>query len=128
MVLKKYFLTCCIAVVFLFSPLGVLASENYSVQLYFGLSVPEGKSVTPKQWNQFVADSIAKRFDGFNVVDSLGYWKGKPENSKIVTIILKEDQVHQAEVIAKEYAKLFHQDSVMLVQSSIEKWEFLSGK
>lgn len=119
-----YYLTIAL----LLLPLQALAADIYSVQLYFGLSVPDGSNVTNKQWEQFVSNSITKRFDGFNIVDSRGYWKGKPEPSKIVTIIVKQEQLKDIEVIAKDYAQQFHQDSVMLVQSPVENWKFVEGK
>lgn len=119
-----YYLTIAL----LLLPLQALAADIYSVQLYFGLSVPDGSNVTNKQWEQFVSNSITKRFDGFNIVDSRGYWKGKPEPSKIVTIIVKQEQLKDIEVIAKDYAQQFHQDSVMLVQSPVENLKFVEGK
>ncbi len=54
--------------------------------------------------------------------------KGKPEPSKIVTIIVKQEQLKDIEVIAKDYAQQFHQDSVMLVQSPVENLKFVEGK
>ena len=80
--------------------LRALAAEIYSVQLFFGMSIPGGGTVTIKEWNSFVDNHIVKRFDGFNIVDSIGYWKGEPEHSKIVTIVVDGDKVSDAEAIA----------------------------
>ncbi|MDA0127832.1 DUF3574 domain-containing protein [Vibrio sp. MarTm2] len=109
-------------------PLKALASDVLHVQLFFGLSIPNGGNVSQTEWNDFVSDHIASRFDGFNIVDSTGYWKGKAETSKIVTIILKQEELGKAESIAHAYATLYHQDSVMLVQSPVTQWEFVEQK
>jgi hypothetical protein len=117
--LNKYLLSMMLVVCTACLPLRALASEAYSVQLYFGLSIPDGRVVTTKQWNDFVVSQIAPRFDGFNVMDSLGYWRGKAEQSKVVTIIMPKDQLPKAALIAKQYATLYHQDSVMLVHHPV---------
>ncbi|MCE2573475.1 DUF3574 domain-containing protein [Motilimonas eburnea] len=117
-----------ITLVLLLSSVRAFASDDYSVQLYFGLSVPDGSGVSMQQWDTFMTEHIVTRFAGFNVVDSVGYWQGKPERSKIVTILLKASQVAEAEAVARQYAKQFHQDSVMMVKSSVVKVEFVSAK
>jgi len=120
-----FFFTLPIALMPLKSAASEVTPEVYSIQLFFGLSIPDGEKITLQQWDDFVANNIAKRFDGFNIVDSEGYWKGKPERSKIVTIIAKSEEVSKAESIAHDYATMYHQDSVMLVKKPINKWEFV---
>tara|TARA_Y100001956_G_scaffold37525_1_gene36963 strand:+ start:768 stop:1154 length:387 start_codon:yes stop_codon:yes gene_type:complete len=124
---KRIFPVSIILIVLLL-PFKTLASDIFHVQLFFGLSIPNGGSVSQTEWNDFVTDHIASRFDGFNIVDSTGYWKGKAETSKIVTIILKQAEIAKAESIAHTYATLYHQDSVMLVQSPVTQWEFVEQK
>ena len=46
----------------------------------------------------------------------MGYYKGEPERSKDVTIILTEKEMEKAKGLARRYAKRFGQDSVMLVK------------
>jgi hypothetical protein len=65
-------------------------TQNFRVRLYFGLSLPQGGGVSLKQWHDFQNTVLAKTFDGFNVVDSTGFYKGQPERSKIVTILTNQ--------------------------------------
>lgn len=113
-------------VLLLFFSANVLAADIFRLRMYFGLSLPTGNSVSLEQWQNFERDKIAKTFDGFNVVDSIGYYKGKPERSKIVTIILQENDLSKAETLAKDYAKTFKQDSVMMVKVKVDQWSFIS--
>ncbi|MCE0557400.1 DUF3574 domain-containing protein [Motilimonas sp. E26] len=117
-----------LVIVIALTPLRVLASDYYSVQLYFGLSIPDGSGVTMKQWDAFLSEQIVPRFAGFNVVDSVGYWQGEPERAKIVTIVMKAASIPDAEAIARLYARMFHQDSVMMVQHPVAKLEFVTEK
>jgi hypothetical protein len=54
----------------------VCDSERYQVRLFFGLSIPGGGSVTREQWKVFQTKEISTAFEGFNVVDSTGLYKG----------------------------------------------------
>ena len=125
MLFKKQYLAFFFALPVALMPMKSAASDVYSIQLFFGLSIPDGEKITLQEWDHFVTNNIAKRFDGFNIVDSEGYWKGKPERSKIVTIIAKSEEVSKAESIAHDYATMYHQDSVMLVKKPINQWEFV---
>lgn len=101
--------------------------EIVRVRLYFGLSLPGGGAVSLQDWNRFRDGEIAKAFEGFNVVDSVGFYKGKPERSKIVTLIVKESEVPKIKKLAKSYAKKFRQDSVMMVMVPVAQWSFIDG-
>lgn len=97
----------------------------FSVQLYFGLSKPNGGSVSLNEWNKF-EKSIATTFKGFNVIESVGYYKGKIERSKIITLIISKGELDNVKQIAKKYTKMFSQESVMLVKSPVLEWSFIT--
>lgn len=97
----------------------------YRVRLFFGLSLPTGGGVSLKQWQAFEQDVIAKTFDGFNVVDSTGFYKGEPERSKVVTLIVTQDQMDKVRSVASQYAATFKQDSVMMVKVKVDEWAFI---
>ena len=101
------------------------ADDTFRLRLYFGLSLPQGRAVSLADWESFQQGYITKYFDGFNVVDSVGYYKGKPERSKIVTIIVKAKDIAKAKELASIYAKKFQQDSVMLVKVPVLEWDFV---
>ncbi len=99
--------------------------DVYRLRLFFGLSLPEGGAVSLEQWQNFQNNEIATAFEGFNVVDSVGYYQGKPERSKIVTLIVKQPDINKAKSLASRYAKKFGQDSVMMVTVPVLEWEFI---
>lgn len=114
--------------VFIFTASAVGADKRvYRVRMFFGLALPHGGSVSLEQWREFELREIAKVFKGFNVVDSTGYYKGKPERSKIVTVIVTEEGVRKAEKLAKVYAGRFRQESVMMVKIPVEEWRFIGN-
>lgn len=78
-------------------------------------------------WQLFLKDEIVKNFDGFNFVDSVGFYKGKPEQSKIVTFIVNENEMSKVEMLARSYAKKFHQESVMMVKVAVSQWDFIEA-
>ena len=113
-----------IILVQVFSVNNVQASEYLRIRIYFGLSLPQGNSVSLDDWNTFEKNQITKYFDGFNVVNSTGYYKGKPERSKIVTIVLEEKDIPKAKKLARIYAEKFNQESVMVVTVPVVEWTF----
>jgi hypothetical protein len=81
-------------------------------QLYLGRNIPTGGVVTDHQLAAFLRVDVTPRFLGFTVQNALGYWKGEPEDTVILTICCDEcDQPKVAEV-AQLYKELFRQESV----------------
>ncbi len=104
------------------------ANEVYRLRIFFGLSLPSGGAVSLNDWQIFQQEEIAKVFEGFNVVDSTGYYKGKPERSKIVTVLVEETDIQKAKDLAALYAKTFQQESVMIVKVPVLEWSFVKAK
>ncbi|ODB35617.1 hypothetical protein BB427_03175 [Pseudoalteromonas sp. BMB] len=110
------------------TPLSYANTDDvFRLRLYFGMSLPEGGAVSLAEWESFQNEQITKYFDGFNVVDSVGYYKGQPERSKIVTVIVTEQEVTKAKELASIYAKTFKQDSVMMVKVPVLEWDFIEA-
>lgn len=101
--------------------------QNYRVRLYFGLSLPDGGGVSLKQWRAFQQNVLVTNFEGFNVVDSTGYYKGEPERSKIVTILTNESGMKAIKKVASQYATKFQQESVMMVKIKVDEWVFIKA-
>jgi len=108
-------------------PESAFAEDVYRLRMFFGLSLPKGGAVSLAAWQRFQKNKIAKAFEGFNVVDSVGFYKGKPERSKIVTIIVPEKDIPKAKALAKLYSKKFHQESVMIVKVPVLEWSFIGA-
>lgn len=105
---------------------GVHADDVFRVRLFFGLSKPDGGVVSPGDWKDFESNSISRRFPGYNVVDSTGFYKKKAERSKIVTLIVYEKELEKVKSLAREYAERFEQESVMMVKIKVEEWSFIT--
>ena len=95
-------------------------------ELYFGRNIgTDGQTITLDQWEKFVDEEIALRFDGFSLHYLTGFWKGKPEETTKVEIMVPCDENHPAAKrniaeIRQRYCKQFQQESVMLVISDVE--------
>ena len=100
-------------------------AETWRVRLFFGLSLPAGGGVSLAQWQAFEKEHIVTTFEGYNVVDSVGVYKGKPERSKILTLIVEDKELAKVKAVARQYAKTFHQDSVMMVKVAVADWQFI---
>lgn len=103
------------------------SDDTYQLRMFFGLSKPNGGAISLQEWQSFQQDDLAIVFDGFNVVDSVGYYKGKPERSKIVTVIVAQKDIVKAKALASRYSKRFQQDSVMITQVPVMDWSFVGS-
>lgn len=110
----------------LYSAVGV-AGDIVELKLFFGLSIPGGGVVTEEQWRGFERTRIATSFEGFDVVDSTGYYKGEAEGSKLVILVIDEEEVDKAKALAALYAEEFRQDSVMVVKVPVLEWDFVGA-
>jgi hypothetical protein len=85
-------------------------------QLYLGKHIGIfDRMVSEIDFNRFITDEVLGDFESFSVTDGIGYWKGKPEPIKVLTIISYsyEDAliIHR---IADSYKKRFYQDAVLV--------------
>ena len=72
------------------------AEEWTETRLYFGNQIPienlpcNGNislvEVTDSLWRVFLAKTVVPLFDGFTVLEAVGYWKGAPEVTRILVI------------------------------------------
>ncbi|WP_113906399.1 DUF3574 domain-containing protein [Aliidiomarina celeris] len=116
-----------IALMCFFTVAGIATATEHGavkVQMYFGLNMPQGE-VSVAEWMNFEKTEVATRFNGFNVVDSVGYYQGQAEKSKIITLIIPENELPKVKELATVYTNLFEQDSVMVLVSSVEQWLFI---
>lgn len=85
-------------------------------QLYLGKDIEVlNRKVSDIDFDRFIQKEVIGDFESFSVTDGIGYWKGKPEAIKILTIISHsyEDAliVHR---IADAYKKRFYQEAVLV--------------
>ncbi|MCG7551669.1 DUF3574 domain-containing protein [Pseudoalteromonas sp. Of7M-16] len=102
-------------------------TQSTGIKMYFGLSIPTGGEVTPQQWQQFESNQVANTFTGFSVTDSVGYYKGKKEHAKVITIYnASAADIEAANQLGKQYAQLFNQDSVLVVLLDVAQIRFVT--
>ena len=96
-------------------------------QLWFGLSQPGGRIISPQQWQQFVDQVITPAFpQGLSVIDATGQWLGHDgvrvrESSRGVLLIYQasKEKSQAIDQIRTRYRQLFSQDSVMRVDQPV---------
>lgn len=96
-------------------------------ELYFGLSFPDGGTISEVQWQQFLREEITPRFrDGLTVVDAYGQWLDSSENlvrerTKLVILIHPESAERDRAIreIIDSYKQKFQQESVLRVSASV---------
>ncbi|HJP17286.1 MAG TPA: DUF3574 domain-containing protein [Nitrospinota bacterium] len=126
--MNKYISLFVVAItVMLALPVSGYANEIFRVRLFFGLSLPNGGAVSLYDWQMFEKKQISRTFEGFNIVDSTGFYKGKPERSKVVTLIVEKKDIQKAKELAKSYAQQFQQESVMIVVVPVLEWSFIGA-
>lgn len=104
----------------------VVAAEKYvRTELYFGLTKPDGSTLTESEWVAFVDEIITPRFpDGFTVVDGKGQWRNSAgkivkESSRVFIVVYprktRADASKKIDEVRAEYKKRFNQESVMRI-------------
>jgi hypothetical protein len=95
-----------------------------SADLYFGLSIPGGGTVSEADWQRFVDEEITPRFpDGLTITDAKGQWKSASglvrEPSKHLFVIKASADAEKIAAIRAAYRARFHQESVLLVETPV---------
>ena len=101
--------------------------EMARTELYFGLAMPDAKTVSEAEWQAFVDQHIAPRFkDGLTVVDARGQCLTKAkklvhENVKVVILVHPDTPAARIAVfnIISAYKDRFRQESVLRVTDKV---------
>lgn len=97
------------------------------IELFFGLSFPDGGSLSESEWKNFTASSITPRFPGgFTVYDASGQWLNAfgaltKEGTKVVVLITdnSREKFLLIDEIREAFKEEFRQESVLLVNSCV---------
>jgi hypothetical protein len=90
-------------------------------EMFFGLDHSDGRSVSPEEWDKFLADTITPRFPlGLSVLEVKGQWQRpdgvvERENTKLVVLVKPPplaDGMILINEISREYQHRFNQDPV----------------
>jgi hypothetical protein len=98
-------------------PCRLSGASAVSVELLFGLSIPGGGTVSPDQFDAFLATEVAPRFPGFTVLPAAGYWQGRPEGARVVMVAAPDDAdtARKLDAVRAAYRTRFSQRSVGLI-------------
>jgi hypothetical protein len=96
-------------------------------ELYFGTSLPDGKSIAEDQWQQFLNDEITPHFrEGLTVVDGYGQYLDSSgtllrEKTKLVILIYEPSPSREKAIqeIMQKYKQKFQQESVLRVTNEV---------
>lgn len=86
---------------------------------YFGLLTKDGCNVTDDQLRTFLDNTVAPVFPGFTTYRAHGYWKGTSEPTLIFETLDEPSRRADVDAIAREYARQFNQESVLVTQETI---------
>ena len=99
----------------------------YKTELYMGMSVPGGGTVSETAWEDFLSEIVTPRFPaGFTVLDGRGQYREASgtiakEPSHVLVFLYKKSERRDArskiEEIRNEYKRRFSQESVLRVDS-----------
>jgi hypothetical protein len=72
-------------------------------------------------------DGVAERltaahFDGFNITETTGYWKGQREDSIVIEIIAPGSDSLKVEALAGELRRELQQEAVLVTATEIESF------
>jgi hypothetical protein len=104
------------------------ANRMIETDLYFGMSKPNGGSVTDKEWESFRENYIAIAFkQGSTIINASGSWldpvsrKQVTEASHLVIYLHKNSKAvsKQIDSLRKQYQTLFRQQSVLRVDKKV---------
>ena len=77
-----------------------------------GRDIPSGGYVSNQEWDAFCKSCLDTRFDGYTIQDVQGCWKGKHEDTKLVSITTEYDNLIKE--VASLFRDTFKQDSVAI--------------
>lgn len=95
--------------------------EVVRYELFFGLDHEDGRSVSPEEWAEFLADTVTPRFPfGLSTLDVKGQWQRpdgviERENTRLVVLVHPPPVSHGLKLvdeISAEYQQRFRQDPV----------------
>ncbi|MEG4586367.1 DUF3574 domain-containing protein [Microcoleus sp. MOSTC5] len=97
-------------------------------ELYFGLTKPEGETISEAEWQEFVKAVITPRFrEGLTVLEGSGQFLNSSgilirENSKIVILIYESSREKNQAIneIIETYKRTFQQESVLRATSEVK--------
>lgn len=93
---------------------------NRQTTFYFGADCGIDDPVSDGQFLQFLSNAVVLYFPGFTITESKGWWEGKPERVRVLTIIHGPDDADRCTKIAETYRDRFSQSSVLVTTIDVD--------
>ena len=107
-------------------PAGCFSPSNgewREYKIFCGMSYGNG-TVSEAEWRRFCDEYVSAKFpDGYTALEATGYWKpddapaAEREDARIIVILAPDDTKEKVRQIARQYRRLFHQESVLVTTS-----------
>lgn len=92
-------------------------------KIFCGMSRDNG-TVSEADWQQFCEDYVTAEFpDGYTTLSAAGCWKAEDapatmrEDTRVIVILAPSDATEKVRRIARQYRRLFDQESVLVTTS-----------
>ena len=92
-------------------------------QLYLGRNIPGSGKVSKALIQEFIAQEVTPRFDGFTMTEGVGFWKGEQESVTILTFIT--DEADKVAEIADAFKVAFRQETVLMTEMALPVCQFV---
>lgn len=111
------------------------AKQNVTFRAFFGTAVP-GRTTKPFRvsegdWDWFTREYVARTFECFTITKALGYYKGAPETTYVLEVIVIEsddiadtvesmlDASQGLQRLGREWCRLWRQDCVLVEEGTL---------
>ena len=95
-------------------------------QLFFGMSQPDGGSVSEDEWDAFLLREVVPRFEeGFAVMETNGFWQdGRSketftEPGRMISRLLRPGDAEDIPLIIEAYKQEFSQEAVLRIDTTV---------
>ena len=89
-------------------------------RLFLGVDIPDGETVTEKDFGSFLSECVTLFFPGFTVTTGTGYWNGEPEGVRVLTVLHNGGRdIGELECIAEAYTRKYNQEAVLVVHVDV---------
>jgi hypothetical protein len=94
-------------------------------ELFFGMSLPGGRLVSPRAWARFEREILGPKLCGYTAIDARGGWLGGGgrlihEPAKLVVVIHLPGNLAEIEAVADEWLRRFGQEAVLRATQPID--------
>lgn len=100
-----------------------MTNNPMQFQLFLGRNIPNAGAITKGMMSDFIRQEVSPRFDGFTMIEGVGFWRGEQESVTILTFIT--DEAHKVAEVADAFKVAFRQESVLMTEMALPVCQFV---